>query len=96
MQNISPAFASLVRNSKVYSKFVPQDFKAYALYIIQCRPRKKKWCSHIYKFSSQTAAVKWLESVYFSFFPTILLNSAAEDILNTLLVFLFFVTNNSF
>lgn len=25
-----------------YSKFVPQDFRAYALYIIQCRPRKKK------------------------------------------------------
>lgn len=25
-----------------YSKFVPQDFKAYALYIIQCRPKKKK------------------------------------------------------
>lgn len=50
-----------------YSKFVPQDFRAYALYIIQCRPRKKKWCSHIYKFSSQTAAVKWLGSVYLSF-----------------------------
>ena len=24
-----------------YSKFVPQDFSTYTLYIIQCRPRKK-------------------------------------------------------
>lgn len=42
MQNLSLLLLKVLSGIIRYSKFVPQDLRAYVLYIIQCRPTQNK------------------------------------------------------